>query len=131
MAVVCAGDDDAVNLEIALLARKANPNVRVVSRVANDVLREAVANDNGPGAILDVADLAAPAVVEACLSQATHDFDAAGLRFVVSGTDRVPRGHAARALRRPGSGGRHPRRRLTQPRRGGDLPRPGSAGACR
>ena len=85
IAVVCAGDDDAVNLEIALLARKANPNVRVVSRVANDVLREAVANDNGPGAILDVADLAAPAIVEACLSQATHDFEAAGLRFVVSG----------------------------------------------
>ena len=73
LAVVCAGDDDAINLEIALLARKANSNVRVVSRVANDVLREAVADDNGPGAILDVADLAAPAVVEACLSQTTHD----------------------------------------------------------
>ncbi|WP_292976400.1 NAD-binding protein [Mycobacterium sp.] len=85
LAVVCAGDDDAVNLEIALLARKANPNVRVVSRVANDVLREAVANDNGAGAILDVAEIAAPAVVEACLSQATHDFDAAGLTFLVSG----------------------------------------------
>jgi Trk K+ transport system NAD-binding subunit len=85
MAVVCAGNDDAVNLEIALLARKANASVRVVSRVANDVLREAVAADNGPGAILDVADLAAPAVVEACLSQATHDFDAAGMKFVVSG----------------------------------------------
>jgi Trk K+ transport system NAD-binding subunit len=49
------------------------------------VLREAIANDNGPGAILDVADLAAPAVVEACLSQATHDFEAAGLKFLVSG----------------------------------------------
>jgi Trk K+ transport system NAD-binding subunit len=75
-----------VNLEIALLARKANPPVRVVSRVANDVLRGAVANDNGPGATFDVAELAAPAVVEACLSQDTHDFDAAGLTFVVSGT---------------------------------------------
>ncbi|MDT5411565.1 MAG: hypothetical protein QOG14_3785 [Mycobacterium sp.] len=85
LAVVCAGDDDAVNLEIALLARKANPNVRVVSRVANDVLREAVNDDNGPGAILDVADLAAPAVVEACLSQTTHDFEAAGMKFVVAG----------------------------------------------
>ncbi len=84
-AVVCAGDDDAVNLEIALLARKANATVRVVSRVANDVLREAVATDNGPGAILDVADLAAPAIVEACLSQATHDFEAAGMKFLVSG----------------------------------------------
>src|SRR3984893_3397840 len=85
LAVVCAGDDDAVNLEIALLARKANPNMRVVSRVANDVLREAVNNDNGPGAILDVADLAAPAVVEACLAQTTHKFDAAGMNFVVAG----------------------------------------------
>jgi Trk K+ transport system NAD-binding subunit len=86
LAVVCAGDDDAINLEIALLARKANPDVRVVSRVANDVLRGAIASDNGPGAILDVAELAAPAVVEACLAQDTHDFDAADMTFVVSGT---------------------------------------------
>jgi Trk K+ transport system NAD-binding subunit len=86
LAVVCAGDDDAVNLEIALLARKSNPDVRVVARVANEVLREAVANDNGPGAILDVADLAAPLVVEACLAQSTHKFDAAGIKFVVSGS---------------------------------------------
>ncbi len=85
LAVVCAGDDDARNLEIALLTRKANPDVRVVARVANEVLREAIADDNGPGAILDVADLAAPLVVEACLAQTTHRFDAAGLEFVVSG----------------------------------------------
>src|ERR1700754_1433191 len=68
LAVVCAGDDDAVNLEIALLARKANPNLRVVARLANDVLRQAMADNNGPGAILDVAELTAPSVVEACLS---------------------------------------------------------------
>ena len=86
IAVVCAGDDDATNLEIALLARKANPHVRVVARVANDVLRAAVADDNGPGAILDVADLAAPLVVEACLARKTHRFEAAGIEFVVSGT---------------------------------------------
>src|ERR1700761_9745658 len=46
-AVVCAGDDDATNLEIALLARKANPGIRVVARLANDVLREAVAAADG------------------------------------------------------------------------------------
>lgn len=86
-AVVCAGDDDATNLEIALLARKANPDVRVVARVANDVLRAAVAADNGPGAILDVAELAAPAVVEACLAHTTHPFEAAGIKFVVWGTE--------------------------------------------
>ena len=87
IAVVCAGDDDASNLEIALLARKANPNVRVVARLANDVLREAVADDNGPGAILNVAELAAPSVVEACLAQTTHPFEAAGIKFVVSGRE--------------------------------------------
>ncbi|MDA3660211.1 NAD-binding protein [Mycobacterium xenopi] len=86
VAVVCAGDDDAGNLEIALLARKANPDVRVVARLANDVLREAVAADNGPGAILNVADLAAPAIVEACLAYTTHPFEAAGINFVVWGT---------------------------------------------
>jgi Trk K+ transport system NAD-binding subunit len=87
VAVVCAGDDDATNLEIALLARKANPNVRVVARLANDVLREAVADDNGPGAILNVAELAAPSVVEACLANPTHPFEAAGIKFVVSGRE--------------------------------------------
>jgi Trk K+ transport system NAD-binding subunit len=90
MAVVCVGDDDAINLEIALLARELSPRVRVVARLANGVLREAVAYGNGPGAILDVADLAAPSVVEACLSRTTHTIAVAGIDFVVSGTD-VPR----------------------------------------
>ncbi len=84
-AVVCAGDDDAINLEIALLTRRANPNARVVARLANDVLREAVADDNGPGAILNVPELAAPSIVEACLERRTHQFEAAGIRFVVAG----------------------------------------------
>jgi Trk K+ transport system NAD-binding subunit len=87
LAIVCAGDDDATNLEIALLARKANPNARVVARLANDVLREAIADDNGPGAIFNVAELAAPSVVEACLEHTTHQFEAAGIEFVVSGRE--------------------------------------------
>jgi Trk K+ transport system NAD-binding subunit len=96
-AVVCAGNDDATNLEIALLARKANPDVRVVARLANEVLRGAVAADNGPGAILDVADLAAPSVVEACLGQTAHTFDAAGIKFVVWDTE-APRDATLREL---------------------------------
>ena len=86
-AVVCAGDDDATNLEIALLARRANPNLRVVARLTNDVLRAAVADDNGPGAIFNVAELAAPSVVEACLSHTTHPFEAAGIKFVAYGSE--------------------------------------------
>jgi Trk K+ transport system NAD-binding subunit len=87
IAVICADDDDNLNLEIALLARQANPDVRVVARLGNGVLRESMAQDNGPGAILDVADLAAPSVVEACLARTTHTISLAGVDFVVSGTD--------------------------------------------
>ena len=86
-AVICADDDDALNLEIALLARQANPDVRVVARLANGVLREAMAQHNGAGAILDVADLAASSVVEACLSRTSHTISVAGIDFVVSGAD--------------------------------------------
>jgi Trk K+ transport system NAD-binding subunit len=86
-AVVCAGPNDAVNLEIALLARQYSRNVRVVARLANDVLREAVAAVNGPGAILDVAELATPSVVEAVLSRNAHQFDTAGIEFVVWGSE--------------------------------------------
>ncbi|WP_082970472.1 NAD-binding protein [Mycobacterium sp. E2989] len=86
-AVVCAGPNDAVNLEIALLAREFSPNVRVVARLANDVLREAVVTVNGPGAILDVADLAAPSIVEAVLSRNAHQFNTAGIEFVVWGSE--------------------------------------------
>ncbi len=97
LAVVCAGDDDAVNLEIALLARRANPSVRVVARLANDVLRAAMAAVNGPGAILDVAELTAPSVVEACLARRTHPFEAAGVEFLVSGSE-APRAATLREI---------------------------------
>src|SRR6201998_4784714 len=70
-AVICTGKNDATNLEIALLARQANPEVRVVARLANDVLRTAMAADPRPGAVLDVADLAATSLVEAWLAH-TH-----------------------------------------------------------
>lgn len=86
-AVVCAGPNDAVNLEIALLARQFSSTVRVVARLANGVLREAVADVNGPGAILNVADLAAPSVVEAVLSRNAHQFETAGIEFVVWGAE--------------------------------------------
>ena len=97
LAVVCAGDDDAVNLEIALLARRANPSLRVVARLANDVLRQAMADDNGPGAILDVAELTAPSVVEACLAHRTHPFEAAGVQFLVS-VSETPRAATLREI---------------------------------
>src|SRR5271165_5913053 len=96
-AVVCAGPNDAVNLEIALLARRFSPNVRVVARLADNVLRDAVAAVSGPGAILNVADLAAPSVIEAVLSRNAHQFEAAGMEFVVWGAE-APRDGTLREI---------------------------------
>ncbi len=90
-----------------------------------------MAADNGPGAILDVADLAAPSVVEACLAHTVHPFEAAGIEFVVSGAE-APRDATLREIYGDlapvavihGENSRHPRR-------GGAMSGPGSAGARR
>ena len=84
-AVVCAGSDDALNLEIALLTRQLSAEVRVVTNLSSGVLRDAVALGNGPGAVLDVAELAGPSVVEACLGRTTHPIPVAGNDFLVVG----------------------------------------------
>ncbi|QLL08797.1 NAD-binding protein [Mycobacterium vicinigordonae] len=85
-AVVCAGSDDSVNLEVALLADRANPGVRVVARLSNDILRKAFADSDVSGAMFDVAELAAPSVVEACLAHSCHPLEVAGIPFVIAGT---------------------------------------------
>lgn len=84
-AVIAASPDDALNLEVALLARRANPTVRVVARVANTSLREAMDDPDDPGDVLDVADLAAPSVVEALLGRTAHTIRVGEVDFVVSG----------------------------------------------
>lgn len=83
-AVIAASPDDSVNLEVALLARQANPAVRVVARLSNSVLRQAMNDSIAPGAVLDVADLAAPSVVEAMLGRTAHTITAGGVDFVVA-----------------------------------------------
>lgn len=83
-AVVCASAEDALNLEVALLARQANPRTRVVARLANPVLRQAMSDGNGAGAVLDIADLAAPSVVEALLGRTAHLIPVGAEEFVVS-----------------------------------------------
>ena len=50
-----------------------NPSVRVVSQLGNTAVRRAMAVDNGPGAVIDGATLAAPTIVEACLGRRQHE----------------------------------------------------------
>jgi Trk K+ transport system NAD-binding subunit len=82
-AVVVVPEDDLVATEAALLARRLAPDARLVVRVTNRAVGRAL-GEAGTGSVLDVADLAAPSVVEACLGQRPHPLDLAGTRFVVT-----------------------------------------------
>jgi len=79
-AIVCVQEDDLHTLETALLAREQRPDLRVVVLLRNPAVGRAMA---GIGvAVLDVAGLSAPSVVEACLRSAVHEIELAGERFV-------------------------------------------------
>jgi Trk K+ transport system NAD-binding subunit len=82
-ALVCVEADDLRNLEIALLARRLRPDVRLVVQLSNLAVGRAVERVTGPGTVLDVATLAAPTFSEACLQRGQHEFELAGLRFHV------------------------------------------------
>lgn len=120
-AVIAAAADDAVNLEVALLARQANPDVRVVARLSNPVLHQAMNDNIGPGIVLDVADLAAPSVVEALLGRTAHTIRAGGVDFVVS-TDTAPKTGTLREI--------YGRLAPVAVVRGQNAPNPGAVIAC-
>ena len=79
-AIVCVQEDDLRTLDTALLARELRPDIRVVVLLRNPAVGRAMA-DIGV-AVLDVAGLSAPSVVEACLKSRTHEIELAGERFV-------------------------------------------------
>lgn len=83
-AVVCVPEDDLRSMELALLARRMRPDVRLVVRIGNAAVGRALAEVTGPGSVLDVAELAAPSVVEACLGRRAHTFELPGQEFVVA-----------------------------------------------
>lgn len=79
-AIVCVQEDDLHTLETALLAREQRPDLRVVVLLRNPAVGRAMAGIGA--AVLDVAGLSAPSVVEACLRSAAHEIELAGERFV-------------------------------------------------
>jgi Trk K+ transport system NAD-binding subunit len=82
-ALVGSAAADLDNLEIALLARRLRPDLRVVVQLGNAAVGRAVANVTGPASVLDVATLAAPTLAEACLDQHERPVDIAGEPFVL------------------------------------------------
>lgn len=84
-AVIAAAPEDSVNLQVALLARRLSASVRVVVRLSNPVLRAATSHGGGD-VVFDVADLAAPSVVEALLGRNAHAISVSGADFIVAGS---------------------------------------------
>jgi Trk K+ transport system NAD-binding subunit len=89
-AVVCVEKTDLRSLETALLARQLRPAVRVVVQMANPAVGNAIEEVLGPGSVLDMASLAAPSVVEACVRRRAHGFVLGGEQFVAAEVIAAP-----------------------------------------
>jgi Trk K+ transport system NAD-binding subunit len=83
-AVVCAAEDDLYTLETALLTRQLREDVRVVAQLGNPAVGRALSQVGV--AVLDVAGLSAPSVVEACLGSSAQDITLSGERFTAAWT---------------------------------------------
>jgi Trk K+ transport system NAD-binding subunit len=95
IAVICAQDDDLRTLETALLTRRLRGDVRVVAQLTNPAVGRAV-KEVGV-AVLDVAGLSAPSVLEACLREGVQELSLSGMRFLAARTV-APRSGTLREL---------------------------------
>ena len=82
-AVVCVETSEVTTLEIALRVRELRPDVRLVVQMANPAVGRALESATGAGSVLDVATLAAPSFIEACLGLSSHEMTLGGERFAV------------------------------------------------
>ena len=94
-AVICAQDDDLAALETALLARRLRADVRVVAQLTNPAVGRAVRQAGV--AVLDVAGLSAPSVVEVCAGDGVQEMPLSGMRFLAARTT-APRTATLREL---------------------------------
>ena len=94
-AVVCVQEDDLYTLETALLTRQLRKDVRVVAQLGNPAVGRALIQIGV--AVLDVAGLSAPSVVEACLRSGAQEIRLSGEQFTAAWTS-VPRAASLREL---------------------------------
>jgi len=95
IAVICAQHDDLATLESALLVKRLRPEVRVVAQITNPAVGRAV-KEVGV-AVLDVAGLSSPSVVEACMGEGVQEMTLSGMRFLAARTT-APRAATLREL---------------------------------
>jgi Trk K+ transport system NAD-binding subunit len=84
IAVICAQENDLSALETALLVRRLRAGVRVIAQLANPAVGRAI-REAGV-AVLDVAGLSAPSVVEVCLGEGVQELSLSGMRFLAART---------------------------------------------
>ena len=129
--MVCVEVNEIHALETALRIREIRPDVRIVAQLANPSVARALERVSGRGSVLDVATLAAPSFVEACLHRDAHDIELGGVHFAVVQVEVPESRHRPPdlpgPLRPPGPGGHHARRRG----RDGPMPGPGPSGRRR
>ena len=107
-AVLAVTDDEAVNLEIALVARNANPDVRVVTRLFDHDLAARVERRLQLGATRSVSMLAAPAFAAAAVGRRSEVIFPIGRRVLlfteitVSANSAAP-GRTLHELAEPGA----------------------------
>ena len=103
-AVIAATSQDLLNLEIALLAREANPKQRVVVRLGDPLLAETLREAADVRLALSVPNLAAPAFVAALLGDRVRAMFPAGgqmlsvVELAVQADDPALAGQTLRAL---------------------------------
>jgi len=83
VAVVCVEVNEIHTLETTLRVRELRPDVRVVVQLANPSVAGALERMSGAGSVLNAANLAAPAFVEACLRREAHHIELGGVEFAV------------------------------------------------
>ena len=81
--MVCVEIDEIHTLETALRVKEIRPELTLVVQLANPSVAQALERVSGPGSGLDVASLAAPCFVEACLGRPSHAIELAGIEFAV------------------------------------------------
>ena len=83
-AVICVEVNELHALESALMVRELRPDIRLVTQMANPSVAAALDGVAGDSTVLDVATLAGPTFVEACLRQNSHTITLAETRFDVT-----------------------------------------------
>src|ERR1700677_1358683 len=84
IAVICAQENDLSALETALLVRGLRAGRRVVAQLATPAVGRAALQAGV--AVLDVAGLSAPSVVEVCLGDGVQEMSLSGMRFLAART---------------------------------------------